>query len=452
MSRREKSSSKDEPVWKTEDLGSVRSRKTTAVRRFDLTVTEGGHLPAGHVWQSSSDRCSIGSHPSNDLSLDEPTVSRFHCEVRVDAEGALVRDLGSRNGTMVDGTYVKEAFLRTGSNLRLGKVGLRFELAAESNKVALSERTEFGSLVGRSVAMRMVFALLERVAASDVTVLLEGETGTGKGAAAESIHRAGARASAPFVVVDCSAIPPNLLESELFGHERGSFTGAAGRRVGAFEEAEGGTVFLDEIGELPAELQPKLLRVLEEREVRRVGSNLHQKVNVRVIAATNRDLRTEVNEKRFRPDLYFRLAVARIALPPLRERAEDIPPLVDRMLTVLGATPELAAPLRSGERLAQLGHASWPGNIRELRNYVERFLVFGETPPSFEPPLATSSGPIVDLSVPLPEARRQLLEDFERRYLARLVERHGARTVQAAAAAGVDRVTLYRLLRRHGLR
>ena len=232
---------------------------------------------------------------------------------------------------------VKEAFLRAGSVLRLGGATLRFELVDGGNRLLISDRTAFGGMFGISAPMRASFALMERAAASDATVLLEGETGTGKGQAAEAIHQASARAKAPLIVVDCGAIPANLLESELFGHEKGAFTGAESRRLGAFEEADGGTIFLDEIGELPLDLQPKLLRVLENRQVRRLGGNVHRAIDVRVIAATNRDLRTEVNPGRFRADLYFRLAVVRITLPPLRERPEDLPLLVSRLLRRMGA-------------------------------------------------------------------------------------------------------------------
>ena len=262
-----------------------------------------------------------------------------------------------------------------------GASALRFEFSAESNRLPVSAGNAFGKLVGASVAMRTAFALLERAAQSDVTVLLEGETGTGKGVAAEAIHRASTRAAGPFLVVDCGAIPPNLLESELFGHEKGAFTGAVARRVGAFEEASGGTIFLDEIGELAADLQPKLLRVLESKEYRRVGGNAMQKTDVRVVAATNRDLRAEVNAGRFRSDLYFRLAVVKVTIPALRERPEDIPITVETILRALGADEASAAALRTPEFFAALGHSAWPGNVRELRNYLERCLVFQEALP-----------------------------------------------------------------------
>jgi two-component system response regulator GlrR len=421
------------------------------VRRFRLTIVEGPKT--GLSWESSSDRCSIGFHPSNDLVVEDATVSRFHCEVRIGEEGARVRDLDSRNGTVVDGVRVADGFLRGGSLLKLGRVALRFELASESNRLPVSAGNHFGNLVGASVAMRTAFALLERAAASDVTVLLEGETGTGKGVAAEAIHRASTRRDGPFLVVDCGAIPPNLLESELFGHEKGSFTGAVNKRVGAFEEASGGTIFLDEIGELAQDLQPKLLRVLESKEFRRVGGNTMRQTDVRVVAATNRDLRAEVNAGRFRSDLYFRLAVVKVTIPALRERPEDIPITVEQILRALGAEDSQTGPLRTPDFYAALQHSAWPGNVRELRNYLERCLVFQDAlPVSTEAPRGQTMMAGIDAKLPYAEARRRALDGFERGYAEALLREHNGKVAAAAAAAGMDRVYLYRILRRHGIK
>jgi DNA-binding NtrC family response regulator len=364
-----------------------------------------------------------------------------------------VKDLDSTNGVIVDGVQVVEGFLRGGSLLRLGRAVLRFDFSSETNRLQLSEHTRFGSLVGTSVAMRGCFALLERAAARDVTVLLEGETGTGKSQAAQAIHDASARRDKPFIVVDCGAIPSNLLESELFGHEKGSFTGAQSARKGAFEEAHGGTVFLDEIGELPSDLQPKLLRVLENREIRRVGSNAYQPVDIRLIAATHRELRAEVNAGRFRSDLFFRLAVLRIPLPSLRQRPEDLPLLVEKILTSLGAAPEHTPALRTPEFIAKLQHAAWPGNVRELRNYLERCLVFEDALALSEEEARSSGGGLeLDPTQTYADQRRRVMDDFERRYLRALLEKHQGKVAQAAVTAGVDRVHLYRLLRRHGIK
>jgi two-component system response regulator GlrR len=418
------------------------------VRRFRLTILEGPDV--GRSRESRSDRCSIGHQALNDLVVEDATVSRFHCEVVIDAGRARVRDLGSRNGTIVDGVPVVEAFLRDGSKLRLGQVLVSFDLGEKTSQIRLADRTELGGLVGQSTAMRACFALIERAAETEVTLLLEGETGTGKSAAAEAIHEASARRQGPFVVVDCAAIPAALLESELFGHEKGAFTGATERRRGAFAEADGGTLFLDEIGELPIDLQPKLLRALEQREIRRVGANTYEPIDVRLIAATHRDLRVEVNAARFRSDLFFRLAVVRIPVPALRQRTEDIPLLVERILTTGRHTGPGVAALRDPGHVAELQRASWPGNVRELRNYVERCVFYrGAMPPPDEPLAAAGA---IDLDQPFSEARRAALEAFERAYLARLLERHGGRMKETADAAGINRVHLYKVLRRLGLR
>ncbi|XXF77913.1 sigma 54-interacting transcriptional regulator [Myxococcaceae bacterium GXIMD 01537] len=427
-----------------------RPSDSPTVRRFRLTVVEGPGT--GATWESAADGCSVGSHPLNDFTLEDPTVSRFHCEVRIGPRGARVKDLDSTNGVVVDGVQVAEGFLRGGSLLRLGRVVVRFDFSAESNRLPLSEKTRFGTLVGTSAAMRGSFALMERAASRDVTVLLEGETGTGKSQAAQAIHQASARRDKLFLVVDCGAIPANLLESELFGHEKGAFTGAMSARKGAFEEAQGGTVFLDEIGELPPELQPKLLRVLETREIRRVGSNTWQPVDVRIITATHRDLRAEVNAGRFRSDLFFRLAVLRIAQPSLRQRPEDLPMMVEQILASLGARPEETPSLRTPEFIARLQQAAWPGNVRELRNYLERCLVF-EDALAISDEGASLNAPLeVDPSQPYADLRRRVLDDFERRYLLALMEKHQGKVAQAAVIAGMDRVHLYRLLRRHGIK
>jgi two-component system response regulator GlrR len=325
----------------------------------------------------------------------------------------------------------------------------------DSTRLHSEER--FGRMVGRSPAMQAVFDVIGKASMSEATILLEGETGTGKEISAEAIHRGSPRRDKPFLVVDCGAMPPNLLESELFGHERGAFTGAVSARQGVFEAANGGTVFLDEIGELAIDLQPKLLRVLERREVRRVGTNNHLPVNVRLIAATNRSLRQQVAEQKFRSDLYYRLAVVEVKLPPLRERLPDLPLLVEHVVRNLGIVDEeTLSAVRGPQFLAALGHHTWPGNIRELRNYLERCLALRD----FAPPrgatatAAMPAGPegAVNIGQPLREAREAWVSSFERRYLEELLRLHDNRVSAAARAAGVDRIYFYRLLWKHGLR
>ena len=421
-----------------------------SVRRFRLTTVEGG--TPGQTWQSSSDRCAIGVHPLNDLVSADPTVSRFHCEVRLGPGGAAARDLGSLNGTWVDGVPVGEAFLRSGSLLRMGNAVLRFDLSLGENPLLLSEATRFGTLVGTSVPMRAAFALLERAARSDATVLLEGETGTGKGQAAHAIHLASARASQPFQVVDCASIPTSLIESELFGHERGAFTGADQRRAGAFKAAGGGTLFLDEIGELPADVQPKLLRALEEKQFRSVGSDTFKPCEARLIAATNRDLRAEVNAGRFRPDLFFRLAVVRIPLPPLSQRPDDLPILVEQLLGTLGASAAQRGLLQSTRVLDSLKGSAWPGNVRELRNHLERCMVLGTSESGESGESGAPAAAALELDKPWEQARKSALVEFERRYLEALLERHQGSVPDASRAAGINAKHLYKLLGRHGLK
>ena len=404
------------------------------VRQFRLTV-EG--RDGQEAFASSSDHAVVGTHEGCELRLDDRTVSRFHCEIAVRDGRARVRDLGSKNGTLVDGVSVLEAELHDGARLTVGHTTMHVHIGGEVT-IPLSRAAQFGQLVGRSAQMRHVFALLERAAQSKATLLLEGETGTGKEAAAESVHQASDRRDKPFVVVDCSALPPHLLESELFGHEKGAFTGAAARRLGAFETAQGGSVFLDEIGELSPELQPKLLRVLERQEVKRIGADRYQKIDARIIAATHRNLRSDVNSKRFRSDLYYRLAVVLVTLPPLRERVEDLPVLVEHLLASLEATrrPE-AARLRTPAFLAELAAHRWPGNVRELRNYLERALALSGT-------AAAGAAP--------PSSYKEAKERWERAYVEELMRAADGNVAAAAREAKLDRAAFYRLLWRHGMR
>lgn len=422
------------------------------VRRFRLVIVDcpdppPNDLKRGLSWESTLDCCALGYDPANDFVLSEKAVSGFHCEIKIEHRGARIRDLKSRNGTFVDGVSVESAFLRHGSTIRLGHVILRFELLDQSNPLPISERTQFGDMVSSSAAMRCCFAVMERAAAYDATILFEGETGTGKTTAAEAIHRESKRKNGMFLVVDCGALPPDLIDDELFGHKKNAFTGANDWRKGVFEEAEGGTVFLDEIGELPLDLQAKLLRVIETREVRRLGVNTPIKVDVRIMAATHRDLRSEMNANKFRTDLYYRLAVLRTRIPPLRERPEDIPQLVDRLLDKLGATPQFKANLCSPEFMSALQRAAWPGNIRELRNYLERCVVFDCVVPTDTQ--ETSSSFSVDASQPYKGEKARAQDAFEREYLQKLLLLHGGNVTRAAAGAKIARVYLHKLLRKH---
>jgi transcriptional regulator with GAF, ATPase, and Fis domain len=437
--------------------------------------------------------CRIGSREGNHWVIGDDSVSRVHASIEATPQGYLVRDLGSTNGTFVamggaptkgepEWLRVREALLPPRPLLlRVGSVWVDFVPAAREVTIPLSEVDRFGAAVGRSAAMRELFATLDRAATKDVTILLEGESGTGKEVLAEAIHGASSRRGQPFVVFDCSAVPESLMESELVGHERGAFTGATSARPGRFEEADGGTLFLDELGELPLELQPKLLRALERREVRRVGGTRTVPVDVRIIAATNRDLAKEVNRGTFREDLYYRLAVLPIRVVPLRERPEDLPLLVERFVRrACRDEPARGHRVLGGITPATwraLAACPWRGNVRELRNLVERCLALGDTlvAPSGEldasavdaaPPSASSDsaapasagveprGPDVgqvDLSLGFGEVKAAWLEQVERRYLRGQLARHHGNLSAAARASGLDRMYFKRLLKKYSL-
>ena len=426
---------------------------TVAIPRLALTVErEGGKLTSRTVTYDG-DLCRLGTHSSNDLVLMDPAVSRFHCRLVREEGGWRVRDWGSLNGTRLENVRIRDADLSADAILMLGDSVVRVRAVAPAGQAIVPMIPAFGSLAGTSVAMRKLFALLEKVAASDINVLIEGESGTGKELVANEIVQRSSRADKAFVVVDCGAISPNLVESELFGHIRGAFTGADRDRQGAFEAADGGTVFLDEIGELPLELQPKLLRALEAREIRRVGETRPRKVNVRVVSATNRDLEREVNRARFREDLYFRLSVINVRVPPLRERPDDLLILIRVFLSALKVPDQER--LFPSPVLAEMAKHDWPGNVRELRNYVERTVVLQKASPAMRRSTpATSFGlpQAVDIGIPFKIAKDSAVDSFERAYLGALLESSGGNMSKAARTAGMDRMYLHRLVQKHGLR
>ena len=421
---------------------------TLAIRRFTLEVVSGPNTGARVL--TTGPRTVIGTHPSCDLALTDPTVSRFHCELTVGDGAVTIKDLGSKNESRVNGIAIVEARLEGSATIALGHTEVTFELGDSFAELPLSPRHAFGGLVGKSPAMRAVFAQLERAAESDVTVLLTGETGTGKEVAARAVHEASSRAAQPLVVVDCGAIPRSLIDAELFGYERGAFTGAERARPGTFELAHGGTLVLDEIGELPLELQPKLLRVLETKQVQRLGAAQPMALDVRVIASTNRNLHADVNAGRFRADLFYRLAVFEVTLPPLRDRLDDIPLLVDAFLrgNALEGKPE-AAPLRDEKLHAELQRYGWRGNVRELRNFLERSLIAPVevvVGPGWEAP------PEIDTDQKLAAVREACVRYVERRYIVELLEKHGGNVSAAARASGTDRAHFYRIMAACGLR
>jgi DNA-binding NtrC family response regulator len=432
------------------------TRRGAKFKRFRATVVTGAD--AGVSVIASDRELTIGSDPANDLILSDATVSSHHCVIGVHPNGYQIKDLGSTNGTRVNDVRIESAFLVSGAILEIGSTRVRFEGLTDEVREVMSDDDRYGRALGSSPAMRRIFALLPRIAASDSTALLEGETGTGKSLLAEAIHQQSARRDKPFIIVDCSAIPPTLIESELFGHEKGSFTGAHAARAGAFEAAQGGTIFLDEIGELPLDMQPKLLRALEERTIKRIGSTEPVRLDVRVIAATNRELRREVNKNTFRSDLYYRLNTVRLRIPPLRERREDIPLLVAhfyRQFEREGGEPP-------AELLASLTRQDWPGNVRELRSAVERAVLMGplemehnaehgadsDGARSSDPSLSTEA---FDATLPFRSAKERVVARWERWWCAELVRTNEGNLSRAARAARMDRNHLRELLRRHGV-
>jgi DNA-binding NtrC family response regulator len=397
----------------------------------------------------AAETIAIGSAEGNDLRLTDRTVSRYHAELATDLQGVRVRDLDSTNGTFAYGVRVGVAHVPPRTILEVGQTQIRLT-EDEPRELALHGAESLAGLRGRSAVMRRLMERVAQVAKSNAGVLVTGESGTGKELVARALHDLGPRAGARFVTVDCGALAPTLVASELFGHERGAFTGADERRIGAFELAHGGTLFLDEVGELPAALQASLLGVLERKRFRRLGGKDDIEVDVRVVSATHRDLRSDVNVDRFRLDLYYRLAVVTITVPPLRDRIDDIPMLAEHFAQQVGWE---STSLLSTRTIEMLAAHRWPGNVRELRNWVEAAIAMGEAPELHAARPKPSSDPIgALLDHAYKDARGALLGEFEPRYLKRLLERAGGNVSEAARLAKMDRSHLNDLLRRHGLR
>jgi DNA-binding NtrC family response regulator len=410
-------------------------RRPAEADAFVVRVLSGPNAGASFTLSPTQPtRALIGQSPACDLRLDDRQVSRRHLAIEP-ADGNLrLTDLESTNGT--------RALLSGGERVELGGSVLEISRTQPATRAALTQATSFGTLLGASPVMRRIYPLCERLAASSVPVVIEGETGTGKEVLAESLHEKGPRSSGPFVVFDCTAVPANLLESALFGHERGAFTGATESRRGVFEEAHGGTLLIDEIGDLELELQAKLLRALERSEVRRLGGKAWKRVDVRVLAATRRDLDQLVQAGRFRDDLFYRLAVARIELPPLRRREGDVALLARAFWQRMGGGGELPEPFA-----ARLEGYGWPGNVRELHNAVARQVALGDLADDLQRSTAVgASAPvnggdlvstILALDLPLPRAREKMVSEFEARYVERVLAQHGGNVTRAAQASGI---------------
>jgi DNA-binding NtrC family response regulator len=417
---------------------------TLSVHRATVLRLRRASLQVGKDRFEFDKRARVGAKPLADLVLKDPKVSGLHCEFLV-GDSLRVRDLGSKNGTFVGGVQILEALLQPGDVVTVGDTKIKIGSEGTS-EVPLHAEDQFHGLVGQSPQMRALTARLAVLAGSTTTVLVQGETGTGKERVAEALHLAGARADGPLVTVDCGSLPSTLIESELFGHERGAFTGAVESSKGAFERAHGGTLFLDEIGELPLELQPKLLRALESRTVRRLGGQKSFDVDVRIVAATNRDLAVEVAGGRFREDLYYRLCVVMLSVPPLRERLDDLPLLIRHLAEEMGID---AAQFLTDSALEALRRHAWPGNVRELRNVLERAAVLAE-------PLAPAAAPAdrkgIDLSIPFRAGKKRLIDDYEREYVTAMLAACNGNVSEAARRAGIERISMYRTLQRLGLK
>jgi len=431
--------------------GSDRPRELEYARAIVEVLSGPG---AGLHAEVAREGLEIGSHPANALCIPDPSVSKFHARVVRAPEGFVLEDAGSTNGVFMGEHRVLRGVLADGSGFQIGRTGLRLRAIEGRGRVPLSDDDFFGGLLGRHVAMRELFVLLGRAARSDATVLIEGETGTGKELAARALHEHSLRAAGPLEVLDCGAVPATLLEAEVFGHRRGAFTGADDSVPGIFERADGGTAFLDEVGELPLELQPKLLRVLEERAVRRLGDAAVRKLDVRVVAATNRDLRRLVAEGRFREDLYHRLAVVRLRIPALRERRNDISLLalhfLQRALGSASVGGQWVNLLLAS--FARLEAYDWPGNVRELKNVIDRAVVLADPAALTGDDASRCLAELTDGlqrsligEEPLKEAKAR----FEREYLEAVLRRTGGNVRRAAEIAGVHQKSFERLLRRY---
>jgi DNA-binding NtrC family response regulator len=441
---------------------------TIHLRRCKLSTHVGGRTRE-HVFDKAA--INIGAMEDNDLVVSDDTVSRYHCRIVQEDTAYLLVDLGSTNGTFINRVRIKEAYLKPGCTIGLGGTELKFHANEEKVEIVPSRKERLGSMVGRHVKMRELYAVLEKIAPTSTTVVIEGETGTGKEVVAQTIHQLSPRTSGPIMVFDCGAVPDNLIESELFGHEKGSFTGAIMTRQGLFEMAHGGTLFLDELGELPLDLQPKLLRALEQREIRRVGGSKPIKVDVRIIAATNRNLEDEVRAGRFRQDLFYRLSVVRVFLPPLRERAEDIPLLIKHFLAdaPYNKKPDGDHKVTGVARAAMdlLAAYRWPGNVRELVNTVERAVSFAEgelieprdlpetvrgeevAPRRTTGLVPTAATPDADAT--FKDAKERWVSSFERDYILALLKKNKGNISHAAREADIDRKYFRKLMRKYNI-
>jgi DNA-binding NtrC family response regulator len=432
-----------------------RDDTTTAIPRAGLRPSLGAVIrvlnapaaPAEYLLSGGS--CRLGAGSSADVVIGDEAMSRVHATFTLVPEGVALEDLGSRNGTFYLGQRVEKIVLALGSRITLGRVEIAIDPdRASLEAVSQSDLTSYGDLIGASATMRKLFSVLVRLEGSLANLLVEGESGTGKELVARAVHHNSTVSDGPFVAINCGAMDRNLARSELFGHKQGAFTGASHSRPGAFEDAHGGTLLLDEVGELPVDIQPVLLRTLETGAVVRVGETRERPVKVRIIAATNRDLQQAVQAGRFREDLFYRLNVVRVRLPPLRERPEDIELLARRFAEPVGIA-ELP-----GELLADLRQRSWPGNVRELKNALHAFAALGMLAGASSPPpdeLESALRRMIDVAQPYARQKEQFLHHFVHTYLVVLLEHTGGNQSEAARISGLERSHLNKILAKLGL-
>lgn len=415
-------------------------RKALASNRIILSLT----TPDGRTRTTTvrNTETVLGTTDGCDVNVNDEFVSRRHCQITYKNGRIILTDLGSTNGTYFDNIRIDHVSLPSEGSFRIGKTNVEYKLDRFAETIRPSIDSSLGPMIGDCETMREMFAVVERVAPSDATVLITGESGTGKDLVARLLHTLSHRASKPFVSVNCGSIPSSIIESQLFGHERGSFTGAVERMSGLIEQANEGTLFLDEIGEMPLELQTRLLHVIEQKKIRRLGGKEDIPVEFRLVAATNRDLQKLVANGRFREDLFYRLFVVPVHLPPLRERGEDTALLAQNFAREL-SPPGTKLTLEE-HAVAKLAAHNWPGNVRELKNVIQRAILFTNG-------AVIKAADISFASIDIVNADDHNLETRERDAIVNALRAHDGNQTKAAEKLGIARTTLSTKLMKYGI-
>ncbi len=419
------------PKQPTSILNFDAEKKSISVERIKLTVTTPDQKKENFTLRRTE--TVIGQAESCDVEINDSFISRRHCRLINKGSRIMLMDLGSTNGTYVEGVRVDNVSLPLEGSFKIGKSTIDYKLDRHFEIVSPSLETSLGPMIGASEKMREIFSLIEKVAPSDATVLITGESGTGKDLAARLLHQMSHRAEKPFISINCGAIPASIIESQLFGHEKGSFTGAIERMSGLIEQANGGTLFLDEIGEMPLELQTRLLQVIESKKVRRIGGKEEIEVDFRLIAATNKELQRLAADGRFREDLFYRLYVIPIHLTPLRERGDDLKILAQRFIKDL-SVPRAMTKLTDAA-IEKLASHDWPGNVRELKNVIQRAILFSTS-------TTLDAKDISYAPIETKAAGDANLENKERDTIIASLIKFGGNQTKAATELGIARTTL----------